>query len=71
MISAPNPSAIRSAKEIGWSCAREADIEAAVTDVLSNAKIASHVEKGANQISMMPNGASVAVHVDAFVSAFR
>jgi UDP:flavonoid glycosyltransferase YjiC (YdhE family) len=70
------PSQVRMAEaceraDVGRSCAREADIEAAVTDVLSNAKIASHVEKGANQISMMPNGASVAVHVDAFVSAFR
>ena len=49
----------------------EADIEAAVSDVLSNAKIASQVEAGANQIAMMPTGANVASHVDAFVSAFR
>ena len=43
----------------------------AVTDVLSNAEIASQVEAAANQIAMMPTGAGVALHVDAFVSAFR
>ena len=57
--------------DVGRSCAGEADIEAAVSDVLSNAEIASQVEAGANQIAMMPTGASVASHVDAFVRAFR
>ena len=70
------PSQVRMAEaceraDVGRSCSGQADIETAVTDVLSNAEIASQVEAGANQIAMMPTGASVAVHVDAFVSAFR
>ena len=70
------PSQVRMAEaceraDVGRSCAGQADIEMAVTDVLSNAEIASQVEAGANQIAMMPTGAGVAVHVDAFVSAFR
>jgi UDP:flavonoid glycosyltransferase YjiC (YdhE family) len=56
---------------VGRSSARETNIEAAVSDVLSNAQIASQVEAGANQIAMMPTSASVASHVDAFVRAFR
>jgi UDP:flavonoid glycosyltransferase YjiC (YdhE family) len=70
------PSQLRMAEaceraDVGRSCAGEADIEAAVSDVLSNAEIAAQVEAGANQIAMMPTGASVASHVDAFVRAFR
>jgi UDP:flavonoid glycosyltransferase YjiC (YdhE family) len=70
------PSQVRMAEaceraDVGRSCAGQAEIEMAVTDVLSNAEIASQVEAGANQIAMMPTGAGVAVHVDAFVSAFR
>jgi hypothetical protein len=56
--------------DVGRTCAGEADIEAAVSDVLSNAGIASHVEVGANEIAVMPTGANVASHVDAFVRAF-
>jgi UDP:flavonoid glycosyltransferase YjiC (YdhE family) len=68
------PSQLRMAEaceraDVGRSCAGEADIEAAVSDVLSNAEIASQVAAGANQIAMMPTGASVALHVDAFVRA--
>jgi UDP:flavonoid glycosyltransferase YjiC (YdhE family) len=70
------PSQVRMAEaceraDVGRSCAGQADIEVAVTDVLSNAEVASQVEAAANQIAMMPTGAGVAVHVDAFVSAFR
>jgi UDP:flavonoid glycosyltransferase YjiC (YdhE family) len=70
------PSQLRMAEaceraDVGRSSAGEADIEAAVSDVLSNAEIASRVEAGANQIAMMPTGASVASHLDAFVRAFR
>ena len=56
---------------VGRSCDGEADIEAAVSEVLSNSEIGAQVEAGANQIAMMPTGASVASHVDAFVRAFR
>ena len=70
------PSQLRMAEaceraDVGRSCAGEADIDTAVTDVLSNAEIASQVEVGAKQIATMPTGASVAVHVDAFVRALR
>jgi UDP:flavonoid glycosyltransferase YjiC (YdhE family) len=70
------PSQIRMAEaceraQVGRSCAGEAEIAAAVSDVLSNAEIASQVEAGADQIAMMPTGASVATKVDAFVRAFR
>jgi hypothetical protein len=57
--------------QVGRSCAGEAEIAAAVSDVLSNATIACQVEAGADQIAMMPTGASVASHVDAFVRGFR
>jgi UDP:flavonoid glycosyltransferase YjiC (YdhE family) len=57
--------------DVGRSCAGKAEIDAAVSDVLSNAAIASRVEVGANQIATMPTGASVAVHVDAYVRALR
>ena len=70
------PSQLRMAEaceraDVGRSCAGEAEIDAAVGDVLSNADIASQVEVGAKQIATMPTGASVAVHVDAFVRALR
>jgi UDP:flavonoid glycosyltransferase YjiC (YdhE family) len=57
--------------QVGRSCAEEAEIEAAVSDVLSNDNIASQVEAGADQIAMMPTGASVASHVEVFVRGFR
>jgi UDP:flavonoid glycosyltransferase YjiC (YdhE family) len=56
---------------VGRSCAGEAEIDAAVSDVLSNAEITSQAEVGANQIAMMPTGASVALRVDAFARALR
>ena len=56
---------------VGRSCAGTAEIDAAVNDVLSNTAIASRVEFGADQIAMMPTGASVALHVDAYVRALR
>ncbi len=70
------PSQVRMAEaceraNVGKSCAGEADIEGAVTDVLSNAEITSQVEACANHITRMPTGATVAVHIDAFVRAFR
>ena len=70
------PSQLRMAEacekaDVGRSCAGGGDIDAAVGDVLSNAAIASQVESGANQIASMPTGASVALHVDAFVRALR
>ena len=70
------PSQLRMAEaceraNVGRSCAGEAEIAAAVSDVLSNAAIASQVEFGANQIAKMPTGAMVASHVDAFVRALR
>jgi UDP:flavonoid glycosyltransferase YjiC (YdhE family) len=70
------PSQLRMAEaceraQVGRSCAGEPEIAAAVSDVLSNAEIASQVEAGADQIAMMPTGASVASHVVAFVRAFR
>ncbi len=70
------PSQLRMAEaceraDVGRSCAEEAEIATAVSDVLSNAEIASQVVAGADQIAMMPTGASVASHVDTFVRDFR
>jgi UDP:flavonoid glycosyltransferase YjiC (YdhE family) len=70
------PSQLRMAEaceraDVGRSCAQEAEIDAAVGDVLSNADIASQVEVGAEQIASMPTAASVALQVDAFVHALR
>ena len=70
------PSQLRMAEacekaDVGRSCAGKAEIDAAVSDVLSNAAIASRVAVGANQIATMPTGASVALQVDDFVRDLR
>ena len=56
---------------VGSSCTGEAEIDPAVSDVLSNPLIASQVEFGANQIATMPTGANLASDVEAFVGSLH
>ncbi len=54
---------------VGRSCIGEEEIDAAVSDVLSNPLIASQVQFGAHQIATMPTGAAVGSHIEAFVGS--
>ena len=70
------PSQLRMAEacqraDVGRSCTGEAEIDAAVGDVLSSTEIVSRVQAGATQIASMPPAASVALRVDDLVRALR
>ena len=54
---------------VGRSCVSEWEIDAAVSDVLSNASMAAKVESGMRQIATMPTGAEVALKVETLVRA--
>ena len=68
------PSQVRMAQAcekagVARSCAREQEIDAAVSDVLSNAATAAKVKAGMRQIATMPTGEEVASKVEALIRA--
>jgi UDP-N-acetylglucosamine transferase subunit ALG13 len=70
------PSQLRMAEacekaDVGRSCAATAEIDAAISDVLSNGAVASRVEVGATQIAEMPSGTSVTLNVETLVRDLR